>query len=123
MEKNWGSGKGAVDLRSRRTLSAGLAVSLLVASLLRGPTCRANPAGVAAFHYDQLAYFPNVSGLQVHLERGKWARSNISKRMQTSLSMVTDTHTLYSELYYVLECTVLGFVRKTGRLREDQRES
>jgi uncharacterized protein (DUF342 family) len=35
-----------VDFRSGRSLSAGRAVSLLVASLLRGLTCPAAPAGV-----------------------------------------------------------------------------
>ena len=38
--------QGEVDFRSRRLLSAGRALSLLVAALLRGLTCPAAPAGV-----------------------------------------------------------------------------
>lgn len=45
-------GEGSyMDLRSRRALSWGRAVSLLARfALLRGLTCHANPQGVTAFH-------------------------------------------------------------------------
>ncbi|EGQ27333.1 hypothetical protein HMPREF9372_0667 [Sporosarcina newyorkensis 2681] len=49
-EEDFGLWSG--DLRSGWTLSVGRAVSLLVAALLRGLTCHANPTGVATRRFN-----------------------------------------------------------------------
>ncbi|SES02143.1 hypothetical protein SAMN05518872_103243 [Psychrobacillus sp. OK032] len=43
----------AVDFRSRRTLSAGMASAASLATLGPGSSAHAIPAGVAAFRYNQ----------------------------------------------------------------------
>ena len=53
------------DFRSKRTLSAGTASAASLAALSPGSSARAVPAGVAAFHFNQLENVGNISSIKI----------------------------------------------------------